>query len=144
MKTASTAFVVASLLVLLLATPAGAEDLRQAVEAGNRSLIASILRGDATAVADHYTKDAQIIAQGAPIASGRDAIIEFWRGSIASGIEDVTLETAEVEADGDLAYETGTLGIVSDEGTRTSARYVVVYKREGDKWLLHRDTWNSE
>jgi uncharacterized protein (TIGR02246 family) len=140
----STRFAVTLWLGFLLASaPAWAEDARQAVEAGNRSLIAAVLRGDASAVADHYTEDAQIIAQGAPVATGRAAITEFWRGSIASGIKDVTLETAEVESDGNLAYETGALGIVSNDGGRTTARYVVVYKRVGGKWLLHRDTWNS-
>jgi uncharacterized protein (TIGR02246 family) len=140
----STAFAVTAWLGFLLASaPAWAEDARQAVEAGNRGFIAALLRGDAAAVADHYTADAQIIAPGAPIATGRAAITEFWRSSIASGIKDVTLETAEVESDGNLAYETWALGLISNDGDRATARYVVVWKRVGDKWLLHRDTWNS-
>ncbi len=128
---------------LLVSAPARAEDARQAVEAGNRALIAAVLRGDASAVADHYTENGQVIAPGAPVATGRAAITEFWRSSIASGIKDMTLETAEVESDGNLAYETGVLGLVSNDGGRTAARYVVVWKRVGDKWLLHRDIWNS-
>jgi len=140
----SNAFTVTVWLVFLLASaPAWAEDARQAVEAGNRSLIAAVLRGDASAVADHYTENAQVIAPGAAIATGRVAITEFWRSAIESGIKDVTLETAEVESDGNLAYETGALGIASNDGGITTARYVVVWKRVGDKWLLHRDTWNS-
>ena len=127
---------------LLVSAPARAEDARQAVEAGNRALIAAVLRGDASAVADHYTENGQVIAPGAPVATGRAAITEFWRSSIASGIKDVTLETAEVESDGNLAYETGVLGLVSNDGARTAARYVVVWKRVGVKWLLHRDIWN--
>ncbi len=128
---------------LLVSAPARAEDARQAVEAGNQALIAAVLRGDASAVADHYTENAQVIAPGAPVAAGRAAITEFWRSSIASGIMDVTLETADVESDGNLAYETGALGLVSNDGAETAARYVVVWKRVGGKWLLHRDTWNS-
>ncbi len=140
----STAFAVTTWLgFLLVSAPAWAEDARQAVEAGNRSLIAAVLRGDASAVADHYTEDAQIIAPSAPVATGRAAITEFWRSLIASGIKDVILETAEVESDGHLAYETGILGIVPNDGAKTEARYVVVWKRIGDKWLLHRDIWNS-
>ena len=140
----STAFAVTVWLgFLLVSAPAWAEDTRQAVEAGNRSLIAAVLRGDASAVADHYTENAQVIAPGAPVAAGRAAVTEFWRSVIESGIKDVTLETAEVESDGNLAYETGALGILSNDGGRTTSRYVVVWKRVGDKWLLHRDTWNS-
>lgn len=140
----STAFAITVWLGFLLASaPAWAEDARQAIEAGNRALIAAVLRGDASAVADHYTENAQVIAPGAPVAAGREAITEFWRSTIASGIKNLTLETAEVESDGNLAYETGALGIVSNDGGRSTARYVVVWKRVGGKWLLHRDTWNS-
>jgi uncharacterized protein (TIGR02246 family) len=128
---------------LLASAPAWAEDVRHAVEAGNRSLIAAVLRGDASAVADHYTENAQVIAPGAPISTGRAAVTEFWQSVIESGIKDVTLDTAEAESDGNIAYETGALGIVSNDGTRTTARYVVVWRRVGDKWFLHRDTWNS-
>jgi uncharacterized protein (TIGR02246 family) len=140
----STAFAVTAWFgFLLVSAPAWAEDTRQAVEAGNRSLIAAVLRGDASAVADHYTENAQILAPGAPVATGRAAITEFWQGAIAAGIKDMTLETAEVESDGSLAYETGALGLVSNDGVETIARYVVVWKRVDGKWLLHRDTWNS-
>ncbi len=76
------------------------------------------------------------------MATGRAAITEFWRSAIDAGMN-VTLETAEVEADGNLAYETGALGLISSDGTETIARYVVVWKRVDGKWLLHRDTWNS-
>jgi uncharacterized protein (TIGR02246 family) len=128
---------------LLVSAPASAEDIRQAVEAGNRAFIAAFLRGDASAVADGYTENAQVIAPGAPIATGRAAIAEFWQTSIASGIKDVTLETTEVESEGSLAYETGVVRLVSNDGATTAARYVVVWKRVGERWLLHRDIWNS-
>lgn len=129
--------------VLLIAADARSEDARAAVDAGNRALIAALLRGDAQAVAGFYTEDAQVIAPGAAIASGRAAVAEFWQASIASGIQDMSLDTTGVESDGDLAYETGTVRIVSSDGSEAGARYVVVWKRTGDQWLLHRDIWNA-
>lgn len=131
------------LACLLASPPASAEDVRREVETGNRAFIAAFLRGDASAVADRYTENAQVIAPGAPVATGRAAIAEFWQSSIATGIKDVSLETAEVESDGNLAYETGIVRLVSNEGATTTARYVVVWKRVGERWLLHRDIWNS-
>jgi uncharacterized protein (TIGR02246 family) len=133
----------AGLACLLVSASASAEDVRQAIEAGNRAFITAFLRGNASAVADLYTEDAQVIAPGAPIATGRAAIAEFWQTSIASGIKDLTLETTGVESDGNLAYETGVVRLVPKEGAPTAARYVVVWKRLGDRWLLHRDIWNS-
>jgi uncharacterized protein (TIGR02246 family) len=128
---------------LLVSASASAEDARQAVEAGNRGFIAAFLRGDASAVADRYTENAQVIAPGTPIATGRAAIAEYWQKSIASGIKDLTLETTNVESDGNLAYETGVVRLVSTDGVTTAARYVVVWKRIGERWFLHRDIWNS-
>ena len=132
-----------ALACVLWAAPARSEDVRQAVEAANREFIAAFLRGDAAAVASLYTEDAQVIGPGSPVASGRRAIAAYWQGSIEAGIQDVALETAEVESADDLACETGTVRLMGADGAVTQARYVVVWKRIGGRWMLHRDIWNS-
>ena len=124
--------------------PARADAVRDAVETGNRAFAAAFLKGDSTAIAALYTADAQVIAPGSPVAKGRPVIAAFWQGSIDSGIRDVKLETAEVESAGDLAYETGTVHLVAKDGTASSARYLVIWKRVGGQWLLHRDIWNTQ
>ncbi len=138
---ASTALL--ALACIVSATPARSDEVRDAVEAGNRAFITAFLRGDAKAIASLYTPDAQVIAPGSAVARGRPAIAAFWQKSIDSGIKDVTLETAEVESAGNLAYETGIVGLIAKDGTRSNARYLVIWKRTDGKWLLHRDTWNS-
>jgi uncharacterized protein (TIGR02246 family) len=132
------------LAVLLASRPSRADDVRDAVDAGNRAFIGAFLEGDADAIAQLYTENAELIAPGAPIARGRSAIAAAWKGTIATGIEDLALTTADVESAGDLAYETGTVRIVPKEGTPSQGRYLVVWKREGGRWKLHRDIWNSE
>ncbi len=132
-------------IVLVLHGRSGAADaVRAAVEAGNRAFIAALLKGDASAAAQLYTADAQVIAPGAPVASGRSAIAAAWQSTIDTGVKDLTLETAEVESAGDLAYETGVVQLAYKDGRVLRARYVVVWKREGGQWKLHRDIWNSE
>ncbi len=125
------------------ASCAQSEDVRHAVEAGNRAFVAAFLRGDATAVANLYTEDAQVMAPGSPVASGRPAIAAFWQNSIDSGIKDVTLATADIASASDLAYETGTIRLIANDGTVTEARYVVIWRRVDGQWMLHRDIWNS-
>ena len=56
-----------------------ADAVRDAVENGNRAFIAAFLRGDAKAVSELYTEDAQVIAPGAPVARGRAAIAAAWQ-----------------------------------------------------------------
>jgi uncharacterized protein (TIGR02246 family) len=126
-----------------LASPARADALRDAVEANNQAFIAAFLRGDAAAVSQLYTESAQVIAPGEPVARGRAEIQAAWQKAIDSGVKDVKLETLDVESAGDLAYETGTVKLVAKDGKVDQARYVVVWKREGGRWKLHRDIWNA-
>jgi len=121
---------------------ARAGEAREAVDAGNRAFIAAFLRGDAKAVAALYTEDAQVIPPGGEVASGRAAVTAYWQAAIDGGVKDVKLATEDVESDGDLACETGRVTLVAKDGKATTARYVVVWKREGGRWRLHRDIWN--
>ena len=130
-------------VLLAGARPAAADDVRAAVEAGNRAFIAAFLAGDAQAVGKLYTKTVgRVIPPGAPTASGRTEIASFWLGLMRTGVKDLALETAEVEAVGDLAYETGTVRLVGADDAVSVSRYLVVWKRRGDQWKMHRDTWN--
>lgn len=129
---------------LLYSSAARSEEVRAAVEAGNRAFIAAFLRGDAQAVADLYTENAQVIAPGAPVARGRSAIAAAWRKTMDAGVKDLSLDTADVESAGDLACETGIVRLVAKDGKATEGRYVVVWKRTNGKWKLHRDIWNAE
>ena len=132
------------LVSLSVAAPAPAEDVRAAVDAGNRAFTAAFVRGDAKAVSELYTEDAQVIAPAAPVAKGRAAIAAAWQKAMGS-VKDVRLETADVESAGDLAYETGTVHLTGRGGAITKERYLVVWKRAKDgQWKLHRDIWNSE
>jgi len=78
----------------------------------------------------------------AEIASGGPAIAEYWRGGMAAGVKDLTLDTTEVGTAGDLAWEEGTVRLVPTKGAPTVGRYIVVWKREDGRWKLHRDIWN--
>jgi ketosteroid isomerase-like protein len=99
--------------------------VREAVDAGNRAFIAALLRGDARAVADLYTENAQVIAPSAPVARGRSAVAAAWQKSIDAGVKDLSLDTADVESAGDLACETGIVRLVAKDGGVTEGRYVV-------------------
>ena len=141
------AFVSAAVLAAVLflhADAAGADEVRDAVESGNRAFIAASLAGDAQAVAELYTETAEVIAPGAPVARGRAAIAAFWQKGLETPPKAMQLETRDLESAGDLAYETGNVTIVARDGTTTQGRYIVVWKREDGRWKLHRDIWNAE
>jgi ketosteroid isomerase-like protein len=136
--------VLACLWIGVHAPAVRADEVRDAVDAGNRAFVAAFLRGDARAVSELYSEDAKVIAPGAPVASGRAAIAAFWQKSIDAGVKDIALRTDDLTSAGDLASETGTVRLVAKDGTESLARYVVVWKRVGAHWRLHRDIWNAE
>jgi ketosteroid isomerase-like protein len=132
--------------VVLLTGPSAAlaQGPRAAIEAANAKFSADYAKGDAAAVAAHYTATGQAFPPNGEIARGREAIQKLWKGAMDAGVKGVKLVTLEVEAHGDTAHEVGTYVLVGDAGkTLDNGKYVVIWKRDGGQWKLHRDIWNT-
>jgi uncharacterized protein (TIGR02246 family) len=123
-------------------------EVRAAVEAANKQFIAAFNKGDAAAVAAMYSADARLLPPNGPMGEGRQAVQQFWQGAIGAGLKLVSLETLHVESQGNLAFEVGRYTLTAPKtggGTTTdTGKYVVVWEREGDKWKLAADIWNSD
>jgi ketosteroid isomerase-like protein len=132
--------------LVLVAGAAGAQTAgpRAAIEAANAKFSADYAKGDANAVASHYTAAAWAFPPNADIARGREAIGKLWKGAMDSGVKGVKLVTVEVAAHGGTAHEVGTY-VLTGEGGKTldTGKYVVIWKRDGGRWRLHRDIWNT-
>jgi uncharacterized protein (TIGR02246 family) len=116
--------------------------VREAIEAGNYFFTKHFEARDAQAIAELYTEDARVIAPGAAPAEGRAAIAAFWAAAM-EGTKSVRLETRSVESDGELAFEEGVVQLTANDGAQSAERYLVVWKRVGRRWHLHRDIWNA-
>jgi len=128
------------------AVAAGAQDaaVRAAVEAGNKKFSAAVTKGDAAALASLYTTDAEAFPPNSDFVKGRAAIQAMWKGVLDTGVTGAELATTEVEAQGTFASEVGTYVIKLKDGTVADrGKYVVVWKKVGGQWLLHRDIWNT-
>jgi uncharacterized protein (TIGR02246 family) len=118
------------------------------IAAINRVFEEAVRKGDADRLSQLYTKDAMAFPPDAPIVKGRDAIKNLWDGVIRDmALRDVKLQTLDLEMAGDTAYEVGegrlTLQPPGSAPTTVGVKYVVVWKREGGRWQLHRDIWNA-
>jgi ketosteroid isomerase-like protein len=116
--------------------------VREAVDAGNYFFMKFFEARDAQAIAELYTEDARVIAPGAAPVEGRAAIAAFWAAAM-EGTKSARLETLSVEAEGNLAFEEGVVQLTANDGRQSAERYVVVWKRVGRRWHLHRDIWNG-
>jgi uncharacterized protein (TIGR02246 family) len=134
--------------VIGVAMPAAAEDVQAAIEQVNARVIEAFKAGDAAAIAALYSETARMLPPDATEVGGREAIQKLWQSWLDDGLKDLTLESTEVEASGDLAYEIGDFSLQvpaeNNAMTTSTGNYLVVWKRAvGGDWQLQVDTWND-
>jgi uncharacterized protein (TIGR02246 family) len=126
----------------MTAQPTG--EAREAIAAANQNFMASFARGDAAGMAALYTANGQLLPTHSDFITGTQAIQGFWQAVIDMGIKEATLETLEVEGQNEMAYEVGKFALRGSAGQILDrGKYVVIWKREGGRWKLHRDIWNT-
>ena len=135
-----------SLLTVVSSSPsAQSGDVRAAIEAVNVKFGAAWGKKDAAALAALYTANAILLAPNATRVSGSQAILEFWKAALSGAPPVGKLTTAEVEAHGDTAHEVGSYELSAADGkVMDKGKYIVIWKREGGQWKMHRDIWNSD
>ena len=118
--------------------------IRQQIDSINAAFVAALRRGDSAAMAATYTEDAQLLPPGAPVVTGRPAIQAFWQGALDMGVADGSLETLELDVQGDTAAEVGQ-GVLKTKAGQVidTAKYIVLWKREHGAWKWYRDIYNS-
>lgn len=118
--------------------------IRQQIDTNNAAFVAALRQGDSAGMAAVYTEDAQVLPPGAPVISGKAAIQHFWQGALEMGVGDGTLETLELEVQGDLVAEVGQ-GVLKTKAGEVidTAKYIVLWKQENGAWKWHRDIYNS-
>ena len=137
---------IAVMMTLGVAAAAPAQDAaRPAIDAANKKFLAAFNEKDASGVAATYSPDANAFPPNAPIIKGRAAIQKMWQDVINSGITSISLVTVEVESGGNIAYESGTYEMKTQDGkVADKGKYCVVWKNVNGQWMLHRDIWSTD
>lgn len=115
-----------------------------------RKFIPAFNTGDVETILAQYAPDAEVMAPGNPRAVGHDAIralVEKESAALQAG--GVTLELNDDDkaaASGDLGYHSGSYLVKDASGAVIDGgNYLAVMQRQADgKWLMIRDTWNSD
>jgi uncharacterized protein (TIGR02246 family) len=123
--------------------------LKDEIQAAQNRLAEAISARDANHAASLYTDDARLIPQGAPACTDRGAIAGFFAGALENGIAAARFTTDEVEGDDAQAVETGRYALYAAPpgGERilaASGRYLVVWRKAGGEWRIHRDMFNTQ
>ena len=133
-------------LGILLPTTLVAGGPRTHIDEALVKLVAAINAGDGATVASLYSEDAALFPPGEERVDGRSAIQTFWQGAIDSGMKVDDLHATEVDSRSDIAEEVGVfiLSVPGDSGvTKVAGKYIVIWKRTGHTWQIHRDIWNT-
>lgn len=127
-------------------TDSDVEGLQDEIEATNARFESHVAAQQWDSVAALYTSDAIMMPQGAPMQRGANAIRDgFVQMGEQGGVSNIRIETSEVEASGDLAYEIGQYTLEGRGGEQVDrGKYLIVWKREGDNWKIYRDIFNSD
>ncbi len=119
-------------------------DYRSAIAAANRQFIEAFRRGDAGGLAGLYMADGQLLPPHSDIIMGRDGIRAFWQRTLDLDLKAATLQTVEAQASDHFAVEVGKYTLVGADGQETDAgKYIVIWRNDMGKWLLHRDISNT-
>jgi uncharacterized protein (TIGR02246 family) len=126
-------------------TAADADAIRAVNIAWNKGYNA----GDGAGVAALYAEDAVLMAPGAPSARGKASISEYYAKDApafaAAGLTVADAPTSDVAQSGDLAWQSGTYTNTDKSGTTVDAgKFLTVFQRKDGKWMIIRDTWNSD
>jgi uncharacterized protein (TIGR02246 family) len=137
----------ALLLLLIVASCSPKQDSQASYEqivGVEQAFMTAFQAADATAIAELYSEEAQLLPSNRDFVSGRHNIKLFWQGLLQLGIGAVKLETIEVDASHDQAYEVGRYTIHTPDGEMIDyGKYIVVWKKQEAHWFLHRHIWTT-
>lgn len=119
-------------------------EIHQAILAAEKVFMAAYARADAPGLAALYTGDGQIMPPNSDVVTGKQGLEALFRSFWEAGDAVIKLETVEAEGFGETAYEVGKYTL-SGKGGKVSDRgkYIVIWRKQGGQWKLHRDMFNS-
>ena len=86
---------------------ANSTEIHEAIEAANKTMMATYSQGDVAGVVALHTKNAQLFPPNSDCVTGGQALQALFQALIDTGIKAIKLETIETERYGDTASEIG-------------------------------------
>jgi len=131
------------------ASAAAASTDEAAIHAITQAWVKAYNAADANAVSALYAEQAVLLPPGAKAAKGKAAIQAYFAKDTAesakAGVTFSVDPKSDVGTSGDLAWESGAYAVKAKSGASVEiGKYLTVYKKSGGKWLIIRDTWNSD
>ncbi len=153
MKILKSAALIAAGLIALAGCQKAAVDTtadEAAIRAATTAWDAAYNAGDGDALAAHYAEDAVVLPPNAPAATGRAAIREFLAtDSAATAGRRTEVQHPRRRPGASLGRprptNPGSFSVDDAAGSVVATgKYIGVFNKIDGKWLLVRDTWNTD
>jgi ketosteroid isomerase-like protein len=116
---------------------------RSGIAFAQRRFLSLFAKNDFAGIAGCYTEDAQMLPANMAAISGRQAIQAVFKFTAAPG-HTLEFETQELEVHEASAVEVGSYTRLRSDGSAYDrGKYILIWKRIADKWLIHRDMFNT-
>jgi ketosteroid isomerase-like protein len=119
------------------------QDPIMAISAVQQRFLRLFAANDFAGVAACYTEDAQMLVANMDLIRGRSAIGSMFKFTAVIG-HTLEFRTQELELNGMTAVEVGAYIRRSSDGSIFDrGKYMVVWKRVGEEWQIHRDMFST-
>lgn len=116
--------------------------VKSEITAANQQFEQAFVKGDSSAMVTLYHVDAKAFPPNMEPCN-RNEVGGMVTGIPKMGIKTMKLNTDEVSGGPDEIVEKGNYEMGDGAKTIDKGNYIVVWKKEGDKWKMFRDIWNS-
>jgi ketosteroid isomerase-like protein len=118
---------------------------KDSIAAMNAAFASAMKAGDSVGVAAVYTSDAILMPANMPAFKGHNEILSFAGEAVRANMGTFKLESTEVYGNDEMLQEVGVYTISDDKGTAVDkGKYIVLWKKEGGRWKMFRDVFNSD
>lgn len=116
---------------------------RSEISFAQRRFVNLFAKNDFAGIGRCYTEDAQMLVANMEAISGRAAIQSVFKLTALPG-HTLEFQTQELEVHEASAVEIGSYTRRRSDGSAYDrGKYILIWKRIADKWLIHRDMFNT-
>ena len=124
--------------------PCEAMDITDQIQAMGQEVVAAYEQGDAEALANFFTDDAQAFQPNSGIVEGKENIRDFWQAMLDVGAARYEMSISSATAMGQVGHAIGSSQLyLADDVLLDEAKFVLILQKVNGQWKIQTDIWNS-
>ncbi|MFP3943612.1 MAG: YybH family protein [Alphaproteobacteria bacterium] len=101
-------------------------------------------QGNAEAVARLFSEDVVYYDPTGQVHRGREAVEQYYRGNLAAGFSDMTIEVIEIRVSEHRAWDIARYTITDPKGEPLAGHHLAILEKEDGEWIVRRTLVNAE